>query len=137
MITIRTEKPTDYDGIDQLLRVCFGSENSHAACSEWALVRKIRQSEGYIPQLSLVAVDDGTVIGFVMLHSCTIGEQVSLALAPLAVHPDYQKKGIGALLVEEGVAIAPSLGYMHAIVQGDLYESLFGNYCIMQVLKTR
>lgn len=126
MISICAEKPADYDGIEQVLRICFGSESVSASYNEWVLVRKIRQSEDYIPQLSLVAVDNGIVVGYVMFHPCRIGKQVSLALAPLAVHPDYQKKGIGALLVEEGLAIAPSLGYEHSIVLGGPYYMRFG-----------
>ncbi|GGF13912.1 hypothetical protein GCM10010954_10810 [Halobacillus andaensis] len=42
----------------------------------------------------------------------------SLALAPMAVHPPVQKKGIGSLLVREGLLEAQELGFTSAVVLG-------------------
>ena len=47
-----------------------------------------------------------------------IGEYKELALAPLAVLPEYQKQGIGKKLIEEGHKIAKKLGYHFSVVLG-------------------
>lgn len=47
-----------------------------------------------------------------------IGDSTELALAPLAVLPEYQRKGVGTSLVKEGHRIAKQLNYNYAIVLG-------------------
>lgn len=42
-----------------------------------------------------------------------------LALAPLAVLPEYQRKGVGRSLIREGHRIAKSLGYNYSVVLGN------------------
>ncbi len=51
---------------------------------------------------SLVAVVRDRVVGHVALSPVSVGgiERAAVALGPLAVDPDYQRRGIGALLVE-------------------------------------
>ncbi len=46
------------------------------------------------------------------------GKFESLALAPLAVHPEYQNIGVGSKLIIEGLHIAKNLGFKSAIVLG-------------------
>src|SRR5699024_1253512 len=56
-----------------------------------------------------------------------IGEYEELALAPLAVLPEYQRQGIGKKLIEEGHKIAKSLGYHYSVVLGsEKYYPKFG-----------
>src|SRR5438552_3837756 len=99
-VNIRPENSGDYAGISAVNRLAFGRD------SEAALVVALR-SAGHV-QLSLVAQgDDNDLVGHILFSRLTIqagGEQIeALALAPLAVHPAFQRKGIGTRLVEEGL----------------------------------
>ena len=53
-----------------------------------------------------------------MFTRATVDGKPVLALAPLSVLPEYQRKGIGKALIQEGHKIAKELGYTHAIVLG-------------------
>ena len=53
-----------------------------------------------------------------MFTKARVGENVVLALAPLSVLPEYQRKGIGTALIKEGHRIAQELGYGYSVVLG-------------------
>lgn len=49
-----------------------------------------------------MAEEKGKIMGYIMFTKATIGEREVLALAPLAVLPEYQRKGVGTALIREG-----------------------------------
>ena len=53
-----------------------------------------------------------------MFTKARVGQTIVLALAPLAVSPEYQGKGIGMALITEGHKIAKDLGYGYSVVLG-------------------
>jgi putative acetyltransferase len=116
MIQIKKETKDDHDVIDEVNTLAFGRE------FEGQLVRKIRSGQNFIEELSLVALDETTVVGHVLLSKIKIQqgerEYETLALAPLAVRPDYQQKGIGKKLVRTGLEKAKNLGFGSVIVVG-------------------
>ena len=114
---IRKEKPGDYDSIYAVVKAAFDSAE-HADGNEQDLVVALRKGENYIPELSLVAEENGKVIGHIMFTKARVGQTVILALAPLAVSPEYQGKGIGMALITEGHKIARNLGYGYSVVLG-------------------
>ncbi|MFC7682136.1 GNAT family N-acetyltransferase [Paenibacillus sp. GCM10028914] len=98
---IRTEQVQDYSQVDKLLRNAFnGDEEVH-------IVERIRAQGDYEPNLSLVADNDGAITGHIMFsYAQLIDGQKSYkvaGLAPLAVDPSYQRKGIGSALIHEGL----------------------------------
>jgi putative acetyltransferase len=116
MIQIRPEKPDDRDGISEVTRQAFGCEE------EVGLIIDIRNSEYFIPELSLVAVEGNTIVGHVLfskikLETGTEEKQV-LTLAPMAVSPEFQKQGVGIQLVKAGLEEAARLGYTIVAVIG-------------------
>lgn len=73
------------------------------------------------PLISLVAEDDGVVVGHVMFSPVTIDEHPDaklMGLAPLAVLYDYQRRGIGSALVNAGLERCRTLGVLGVVVVG-------------------
>lgn len=71
----------------------------------------LRKGDAFIPELSLVAEADGKIVGHIMFTKAMVNGKTVLALAPLSVLPEYQRKGIGKALIQEGHRIAKKLGY--------------------------
>jgi putative acetyltransferase len=113
---IRPEQPEDIPGIFEVNLQAFGQDG------EARLVNALRDDGDYNPELSLVAVHDGRIIGHILFPPITIisetKETAAVALAPLAVHQDFQCLGIGAALIEEGLKECQRLGYRIVIVVG-------------------
>lgn len=123
-ILIRKETKEDYDQIREVIKSAFKAiEKSDNEFNEWTLAERIRESEYYIKDLSLVAEVDGAVVGHIMFTPMKIKGSVecykSLDLAPVSVHADFQNQGIGKLLVRSGIEIAKGLGYKSIIVMGN------------------
>mgnify|MGYP005839502913 CR=1 FL=1 len=123
---VRPETPQDYAAIARLHARAFGNRAAEAA-----VVALRRQSCRYDPELSLVAVADGAVVGHALFMPCTIrllGEDVrAVNLAPIAVVPERQRQGIGSTLVSEGHAAAARKNYTVSLLLGDpAYYSRLG-----------
>jgi putative acetyltransferase len=78
---------------------------------EVELVEQLRADDGWIPSLSLVAVDAGEVIGHVVCTRAYVrpGGQEVLGLGPLGVDPDRQRNGVGSSLVRMAIDAAGEL----------------------------
>ena len=114
---IRQERADDYNTVFQVVTEAF-SHAEHSDGNEQELVALLRATPSYIPELSLVAVEDGKIVGHILFTKITIGEYIELALAPLSVLPAYQRRGIGLALIHEGHRIAKQLGYDYSVVLG-------------------
>lgn len=114
---IRQEEPRDYSAVYQVVKSAF--ENAeHSDGNEQELVVALRNSSAFVPELSLVAVCDGRIVGHILFTKVTVSGKIALALAPLSVLPVYQRQGIGQALMAEGHKIAQELGYEYSIVLG-------------------
>lgn len=112
---IRQETPQDFQAVYEINHLAFEQEG------ESQLIEKIRKGETFVRELSLVAEQNNKIIGHILFSKIKIiGEQsvLSLALAPMSVHPDFQNKGIGSQLVTIGLQIAKNLNFEHVIVLG-------------------
>lgn len=131
MIIIRQEERKDHQQVFQLTEEAF-KEMEHSDHQEQFLVEKLRESEAFIPELSLVAEDEnGTIAGHILLTKIKIVNDKelfdSLALAPVSVKPEFQNRGIGAELIINGHRIAKELGYESVILIGhEKYYPRFG-----------
>lgn len=114
---IRQETPQDYDAVYEVVKRAFLSAQ-HSDGTEQDLVVALRKSESFVPELSLVATQNGRVVGHILFTRVCVGAQAALALAPLSVLPSCQRQGIGTALMEEGHRIAAALGYGYSIVLG-------------------
>lgn len=116
-MVIRREEAKDEWAIYSLVKRAFETA-ARADGNEQDLVNALRKGEAYIPALSLVAETDGKIVGHIMFTKAAVGDAAVLALAPLSVLPEYQKRGIGTALIREGHQIARELGYGYSIVLG-------------------
>jgi predicted N-acetyltransferase YhbS len=103
--TIRPELPIDLDQIHELHRAAFNGS------AEAELVDAIRSGPDFLSELSLVAVTaDDSVLGHILVSRVALQPEDGtapidvLALAPLAVLPPHQGRGIGAGLMREALA---------------------------------
>ncbi len=114
---IREEDIKDYEKVEELVKIAFETAE-HTDGNEFKLVKKLRKSDGFIKELSLVAEEDGELLGHIIFTKAKIGEVEGLALAPLSVIPTAQKKGIGTALMNKGHEIAKEMGYDIVVVLG-------------------
>ena len=123
MITIRAENAEDIPAVRRVNELAFGRPN------EAALVDALRPAAH--PQLSLVAVENGQVVGHIFFSPVSIESEDStssaLALGPLAVLPEYQRQGVGSQLVREGLRECQHGGWNVVVVLGHpAYYPRFG-----------
>ncbi len=112
---IRKEKKEDFNSIYKINEQVFKQKD------ESELIERIRAGRNFIPELSLVAEENGKLIGHILFSKIKIigeKEYESLALAPMAVLPEFQKQGIGGKLIKEGLNKARELGFNSVIVIG-------------------
>lgn len=130
MYLIRQEKETDYKEVEKLVEEAF-KDITYSDHKEHLLVKRLRKSDAFIDQLSLLAEGDGNILGHIMFTRIVIknekNEHQSLALAPVSVLPAYQGQGLGSSLIKEGLELAKNLGFKSVVVLGDnKYYSRFG-----------
>jgi putative acetyltransferase len=107
---IRLAQPADRTAIDIILLRAFpGPEEAE-------LVVRL-EADGDIV-ISLVAEVEGTVCGTV-IFSVMSAPFRALGLGPVAVLPEYQRQGIAAALIHEGIELARVEGWDGVFVLGD------------------
>ncbi len=77
--------------------------------------------------MSLVALVEGELVGHVLFSPVAANAGRGAGLAPLAVQPRCRRKGIGAALVQAGIAACGKAGFGYLVVLGDPgYYGRFG-----------
>lgn len=126
MIEISKEEKSDYEEVYNLVKTAF-EKAKESDGNEQDLVVDLRNSDNFVPELSLVAKKDDKIVGYILFTKIQIRKYEELALAPLAVLPEYQRQGVGSKLIEEGHKIAKEMGYHYVVVLGsDKYYPKFG-----------
>ncbi len=103
-VEIRRAVPSDFQEIADLAMSAFGvSEGPEIV----RLIDDLSADVTAQPVLSLVAATHGRIVGHVLFSKVRLkppAQKVSAAiLAPLAVHPDFQSRGIGGQLISAGL----------------------------------
>ena len=117
-LTIRSSQPADRKSVLNVESRAYGRK------AEANLVDQLLPAPEYT--ISIVAECDGKIIGHILLTEIEAPLK-ALALAPLAVIPEYREMHVGTELVRAGIEAAASAGYEAIFVLGDvLYYERFG-----------
>ena len=123
MRTITAMKP-EYllPSLELVEQVFTEHENADEGRLVRALVEEIRSKEYYLPELELLMLEDGEVIGYVMFSRFHIEgkyEDRLVLLSPAAVKTSCQRQGISRELIEYGLKKAAEMGFTAAMVEGN------------------
>jgi predicted N-acetyltransferase YhbS len=131
-LIVRREHPCDHDAVREVHRAAFARAGTPpgADVSEARLTDELREDAGFLPHLSLVAVDDaGRVVGHVIATRGwlePLGVPV-LGLGPLGVTPAAQRRGAGTALVHAVLAVAEACDErLVALLGAPAYYRRFG-----------
>ena len=109
-MNIRFEQPGDIEKIREVNPQAFETE------TEANLVEALRNAD--VELISLVAEENGEVIGHILFSPVILGDLKIMGLAPMAVLPDRQNKGVGTKLVNAGLQNCEKAGYEAVVVLG-------------------
>ena len=114
-LVLRSEEPEDREKILALTAEAFAVSPATGLAAEGEpieveLLRQLFDSEGYLPEFSIVAVLDGEVVGHVISSRGWVAEHELLGLGPIGVTPRLQRHGIGSALMNETIARANAAG---------------------------
>ncbi|SHI80251.1 Acetyltransferase (GNAT) family protein [Lutispora thermophila DSM 19022] len=102
-VILRNEMPSDYRVVEEMTREAFW--NNHVpGCDEHYLIHMMRNCHSFIKELDFVAEIDGKVVGnIVYAKSKIMGDKSKyhdvITFGSVSVLPEYQGKGIGAMLI--------------------------------------
>ncbi|PKL39236.1 MAG: N-acetyltransferase [Spirochaetae bacterium HGW-Spirochaetae-1] len=124
-IEIKESGVNDFNNIMEVEELAFGYDK------EAILTASLLKDKTAKPILSLLAFDNYEAIGHILFTRVYIDEMINQPLlhilAPLAVKPDYQKQGIGGLLIMEGLKRLKEMGSEMVFVLGHIeYYPKFG-----------
>lgn len=129
-VTIRPEETSDYRSIVSLILRSFREGTSYSDGTDIvALVEEIRVSPYYIPELSFVAEKDGQIVGHFLFSRfplaptpagrCCNTDTGIVMLAPVSVHADYFRQGIGTAMLTQGIEAVRKAGFRGITVEGN------------------
>jgi putative acetyltransferase len=112
-IQLRTEHGGDQPAIAHVNQAAFGQDD------ESRIVQAIREA-GHA-NISLVAATDSQIVGHILFTPIAVESASStrvMGLAPLAVLPEWQRRGVGSSLVREGLTRCAQSGCDAVVVVG-------------------
>lgn len=123
MIELRLAEQTDHQGVFDVELAAFGR------LDEARLVERLRENDEV--DFECVARAHGVVVGHILFSPLMLsrGQETlrGTALAPLAVLPAWQRKGVGSALVRMGLEFCASRGAQAVVVVGEpVYYQRFG-----------
>lgn len=130
-VTIRPETHRDYKDIVSLVLRSFREGTDYSDGTDIvALIEEIRDSEYYIPDLSFVAETDGEIVGHFLFSHFPLSKTPQgghggandtdiVMLAPVSVHADRLRQGIGSAMLKLGIEKVREMGFKGITVEGN------------------
>lgn len=86
---IRQEKSNDYEEVYEMVKQAFAT-TQYSDGTEQDYLNEVRKKSYFIPELSLVAVENDKIVGQIVLYQMQINSkdnnEVQLVISPLSVH---------------------------------------------------
>lgn len=126
MIRIAPIADVPPEAVDLLLDQAFGTDRRGRTAY------RLREGMAAVPDLSLVALQDGELIGSIQCWPIELrhdrGAAALILVGPVAVRPDRQRDGIGKMLMTAALAAADARGCEPMVLIGDpeYYDRFFG-----------
>lgn len=120
MFSLNEETGDDWWEVEALYDLCFAP--GREALSSY----RLREGVAPVPELCLVAREEGILAGAIRFWPVLVGEIRVLLLGPVAVHPTHQGEGLGGFLILESLDRARDLGWTRALLVGD--EPYYGRF---------
>jgi putative acetyltransferase len=115
---IRPERTADEPLVAAVQAAAFG----HQPAQVVALVNDLRSATDESDRLSLVAIEQGRLVGHVLFTPSLLDAPARLVpvqvLSPVGVHPDAQRRGVGSALIGEGLRILDERGVAAVFLEG-------------------
>ena len=112
---VRKADPGDTDAILSVVRSAFPSDE------EANIVKSLKDNKKL--QISLVATLNNEVVGYIAFSSVDLigsdEQYVGLGLAPVAVIPQHQSKGVGSKLIKESLQLCLDMRTPFIVVLGE------------------
>lgn len=130
-LIIRPEAHKDYKDIVALVLRSFQEGTDYSDGTDIvALIEEIRDSKYRIPELSFVAEKDGKIVGHFLFSKMPLAatpdgksgdpnQTEIVMLAPVSVHADYRRQGIGRAMLQFGIEKVKEMGYKGITVEGN------------------
>ena len=122
--TIRLETPADYNTVENLTREAFWNVY-RPGCLEHYVLHLFRNRPEFVKGLDLVLEIGGQIIGHVMFVRAEITTDDGRSLpimtfGPISIHPDYQRKGYGKILLDYALDKAAEMGVGAVCMEGNI-----------------
>lgn len=129
-VVIRNERNDELKIIENATREAFWNVYK-PGCDEHLMVHQLHDSKKFLKELAFVAESDGHIVGNIICSKAIIRNDKEqheiVAIGPIGVIPEYQKKGIGSLLMKQAIDRARDMGFAGIVLYGDpKYYHRFG-----------
>ena len=121
---IRRETKEDYFAVENLVRESFWNVY-RPGCLEHYVIHCLRDDPDFAPELDFVMELDGKLIGQIVFVKASIKADNAqdvpiMTFGPIAIHPDYKRKGYGKALLDYALAQAEKLGCGAVCMEGNI-----------------
>lgn len=125
-VSIRAAAAGDRDAILKVVRDAFSREGRNGQV-EVDIVVDTWRLQAALGGLELVAVEENSVVGYVLGAKGDLGGHEVVAVAPLAVSTSHQRRGVGSALMSALLDRAEASGYPLVVLLGSpTYYGRFG-----------